>query len=89
MEQIPLSAQKRTVLGRKVKKIREEGLIPGHVFGHKVKTIHVQVKGSEFFKVFEKVGEVPTKDVTTIIKEDVRKEPPAKTAKVRAKRKKK
>ena len=51
MEQIPLSAQKRTVLGRKVKKIREEGLIPGHVFGHKVKTIHVQVKGSEFFKV--------------------------------------
>ena len=39
--------------------------------------------------VFEKVGEVPTKDVTTIIKEDVRKEPPAKTAKVRAKRKKK
>src|SRR3989339_2251841 len=57
MEQIPLSAQKRTVLGRKVKKIREEGLIPGHVFGHKVKTIHVQVKKGEFSKVFEEVGE--------------------------------
>ena len=64
MEQIPLSAQKRTVLGRKVKKIREEGLIPGHVFGHKVKTIHVQVKGSEFFKVFEKVGETGIVDLS-------------------------
>jgi len=63
MEQIPLSAQKRTVLGRKVKKMREEGLIPGHVFGHKVKTIHVQVKGSEFSKVFEKVGETGIVDL--------------------------
>lgn len=32
-------------------------MIPAHVFGHKVKTIHVQVKASEFDKVFEKAGE--------------------------------
>lgn len=57
MEQTPLAAQKRTVLGRKVKTLRREGVIPAHVFGHKVKTIHVQVKGAEFNKVFEKVGE--------------------------------
>ena len=57
MEQIPLVAQKRTVLGRKVKKLRAEGLIPAHVFGHKVKTIHVQIKENEFKKVFEKAGE--------------------------------
>lgn len=57
MEQVPLVAEKRTILGRKVKKLRRDGYIPAHVFGHKVKTVHVQVKGSEFARVFEKVGE--------------------------------
>lgn len=57
MEQIPLSAQKRTVLGRKVKSLRKEGLIPAHIFGHKVKTEHIQVKANDFKKVFEKAGE--------------------------------
>src|SRR3990170_7517922 len=57
MEQVSLSAQKRTVLGRKVKTLRREGVIPAHVFGHKVKTIHVQVKAGEFDKVVEKTGE--------------------------------
>src|SRR3990167_5953864 len=68
MEQIPLSAQKRTVLGKKVKTLRREGLIPAHVFGHKIPTIHVQVKKTEFGPVFEKVGE------TGIISLDVDKE---------------
>ncbi len=57
MEQTPLIAEKRTVLGRKVRKLRREGLVPAHVFGHKIKTEHLQVKESEFKKVFEKVGE--------------------------------
>src|SRR3989344_174856 len=57
MEQVSLAAQKRSVLGRKVKTLRREGVIPAHVFGHKVTTIHVQVKNSDFSKVFEKVGE--------------------------------
>lgn len=57
MEQVPLKAQKRTILGRKVKTLRREGIIPAHVFGHKVKTEHVQVTENEFLKVFEKTGE--------------------------------
>lgn len=57
MEQTPLTAQKRTILGRKVKNLRKEGLLPAHVFGHKIPTIHVQVKTTDFQKVFEKVGE--------------------------------
>jgi large subunit ribosomal protein L25 len=57
MDQTPLSAQKRTVLGRKVKVLRKEGLLPAHVFGHKVKTVHIQVKTGEFNQVFEKTGE--------------------------------
>lgn len=57
MEQTPLAAQKRTILGRKVKTIRKQGILPAHVFGHKIPTIHVQVKTAEFLKVFEKTGE--------------------------------
>lgn len=57
MEQTPLAAEKRTLLGRKVKSLRREGIVPAHIFGHKVKTEHVQVKSSEFKKVFEEVGE--------------------------------
>lgn len=63
MEQIPLGAQKRTVLGRKVKNLRKEGFIPAHVFGHKVKTEHIQVKAGEFSKVFEKAGETGIVDL--------------------------
>jgi len=63
MEQIPLAAQKRTVFGRKVKNLRKVGFIPAHVFGHKIKTIHVQVKANEFSKVFEKVGETGIVDL--------------------------
>lgn len=57
MEQVPLKAQKRTILGRKVKTLRRDGIIPAHVFGHKVKTEHLQVAENEFLKVFEKTGE--------------------------------
>lgn len=63
MEQVPLIAQKRTVLGRKVKTLRRDGIIPAHIFGHKVKTVHVQVKGNDFAKVFEKVGETGIVDL--------------------------
>ena len=45
------------VLGRKVKSLRKQGLIPAHVFGRKVKTEHIQVAAAEFAKVFEKSGE--------------------------------
>ncbi len=57
MEQIPLVAEKRSVLGRKVKSLRRQGIIPAHVFGHKVKTEHIQVKVHDFKKVFETAGE--------------------------------
>lgn len=64
MEQVPLTAQKRTILGRKVKALRRDGQIPAHVFGHKVKTVHVQVGAKDFHKVFEKVGETGIIDLS-------------------------
>ncbi|OGD84968.1 hypothetical protein A2165_04570 [Candidatus Curtissbacteria bacterium RBG_13_40_7] len=64
MEQTPLTAQVRKVFGRKVKSLRKEDFIPAHVFGHKIKTIHVQVKAGEFSKVFDKVGETGIVDLS-------------------------
>lgn len=57
MDQTPLTAEKRTVVGRKVKTLRRQGIIPAHVFGHKIPTIHVQVKAGDFTSAFEKAGE--------------------------------
>src|SRR4030042_5175294 len=64
MEQIPLLAQKRTIIGRKVKTLRREGIIPAHIFGHKIKTVHIQVKENDFSKVFGKTGETGIIDLS-------------------------
>lgn len=57
MDRIPLKAEERTILGKKVKILRKQGLIPAHVFGKKIETEHVSVPYKEFLKVFHQVGE--------------------------------
>jgi len=52
-----LKAKKRTLLGRKVKKLRKEGLIPANVYGKKVKSEAIEVEEKEFTEVFTKAGE--------------------------------
>lgn len=62
--EIKLKAAPRKVLGKKVKALRKEGIIPAHVFGHNVKTIHVQVEDKEFTKVLSEAGETTVIDLT-------------------------
>ncbi len=58
MTSVTLKAQLRDVFGRrKVKKLRQQGIVPGHVFGHGVKTIAVQVAEKEFQKAEKIAGE--------------------------------
>jgi large subunit ribosomal protein L25 len=57
MKVIDLKAEKRTVLGKKVKTLRKEGLIPAHIFGKGLKTLHVSVRDRDFIKVFDETGE--------------------------------
>ncbi len=64
MEQVPLAAEKRSILGRKVSNLRKDGLIPAHVFGRKIETEHVQVKAADFAEVFEKVGQTGIIDLS-------------------------
>jgi len=52
-----LKVKKREVFGRKVKKLRQEGILPANVYGKKVKSQAVQVDLKEFEKVYQKTGE--------------------------------
>jgi large subunit ribosomal protein L25 len=57
MNTAELSVQKRTISGRKVKNLRNEGLIPGVVYGKGFDSISVEVPRKAFEKVFAEAGE--------------------------------
>ncbi len=57
MQTFDLKAQKRTVSGKKVKNIRKDGLVPGHIFGHNIESSNVQSNSREFVKVWHEAGE--------------------------------
>lgn len=52
-----LTAEERTVTGRKVKALRRQGVIPANVFGKDVKSYAVSVPADKFRKVFEEARE--------------------------------
>lgn len=57
MDKVTLNANRRTVIGRKVKKLRKEGSLPANLFGKKIKSVAVQVQERQFKEVYGKVGE--------------------------------
>lgn len=57
MEKITLKAQKREVLGRKVNKLRRNGVLPANIFGKKINSQSISVDLSDFEKIFKKAGE--------------------------------
>ena len=58
-----LDVTKRTVVGKKVKKLRKEGLLPANIYGKGIKSMSVQVKTKDFDKLFKEVGETGLIDV--------------------------
>jgi len=52
-----LKAQARKIAGRKVKNLRKTGILPGNVYGKKVKSVSVQVGLKDFENVYKEVGE--------------------------------
>ena len=51
-----LSVKTRDVLGKKVKALRKEGLIPAELYGHGFKNIHLALPAKEFNKVLKAAG---------------------------------
>lgn len=62
-DRLSLKAAERTILGKKVKNLRKNGLIPAHVFGNKIETEHVSVKDKDFFTVYDMAGETGLVDL--------------------------
>lgn len=56
MEQIELVAEKREVLGKKVKRIREAGLVPAIIYGPEIAPIPVQVDEHELATTLRQAG---------------------------------
>lgn len=63
MTKLSLKLQKRDLFGRKVKRLRKEGLVPANIFGKKVKSEAITVDAKEFRNVFEKAGETQIIDL--------------------------
>jgi large subunit ribosomal protein L25 len=57
MDKKILKAEERKISGRKVKTLRTHGLLPGNVYGKKMKSLSVQVDKKEFEQLYKGVGE--------------------------------
>ena len=57
MEKHKLKAEKRKIIGRKVKKLRQEGILPANIYGKGIKSLTVQISVKDFLKVYQEAGE--------------------------------
>lgn len=58
-----LKVEKRKVLGKKVKKLRRDGILPGNVYGKDIKSTSVQTSVKDFINVYGKTGETGLVDL--------------------------
>jgi len=75
MDKINLVSEPREITGRKVKKLRAQGIVPAHVFGHEIKSENISVDEKEFKTIYHKTGEtgiinlkLGTKDYPVLVK---------------------
>jgi len=63
MNKLTIIAESRKVLGKKVKKIRAEGLLPANIFGKDMKSHTLQLQDRDFRKLFKEAGETTVVEV--------------------------
>lgn len=64
MKRESISAQQRTVTGKKVRHLRREGLIPANIFGKGFDSISIQLPLKDFVSLYKKVHETGLVDLT-------------------------
>ncbi len=57
MKRPTLKAEERKILGKKIKTLRREGILPGNVYGKGLSSIALQVQLADFEKVHKEVGD--------------------------------
>lgn len=63
MKHEKLKVEKRTILGKGLKKLRRDGIIPANVYGKNIKSESLQVKADELEKVYKETGETGLVDL--------------------------
>ena len=58
-----LKAEKRKILGRKVKNLRNEGILPANIYGKNIASIAIQLDMLGFAKLFTEIGETEVIDL--------------------------
>ena len=56
MKRHKLAIEKRKILGKQIKKLRREGILPGNIFGKNIKSTSVQVLLKDFTPVYKEAG---------------------------------
>ena len=69
MKRESLKVEKREVLGKKVKKLRRDGILPANVYGKEMKSASVQVPLKDFMTVYNEVHETGLVDLSGVDKE--------------------
>ena len=54
---LSISAKIRKELGKKVKSLREKGVLPAVLYGHKIKNLNLELDLKEFEKIYKEAGE--------------------------------
>jgi len=68
---ITLKAKEREVVGKKVKKLRKEDIIPAVMYGHKIAAQNLSVNYLDFQRAYDKAGESSLIELETGNKEKV------------------
>ncbi len=78
-----LHADKREALGKKVKRLRSDGMVPGNVYGLKMEPIPLTLNGLEFIAVHQRAGStgvidlaVNGADTLPVLVQEVQHDPP-------------
>lgn len=78
---LTLKVKKRETLGKKVKKLRQNGILPGVLYGPEVKNLSLEMDLKEFEKVYKEAGESSLvslevgKDKFLVLIHDIKKDP--------------
>lgn len=70
-EGFSIKAGTRTTVGKKVKKLRKEGLLPTNVYGQAMKSIALQVDMKAFIELYKKAGETQVVTISVDGKEEI------------------
>ncbi len=63
MKHEPLKAEKRIVTGKKVRRLRKEGIVPANIYGKSFESLSLQLPISEFEAIYTKVRETGLVDL--------------------------